>query len=49
MKNFNDSEFMLNSETAVKLYKNYADIRKVPIIDYHCHIPVSEIKEKQKE
>lgn len=45
MKTFNDSEFMLNNETAVKLYNNYADIRKVPIIDYHCHIPVSEIRE----
>lgn len=45
MKAFNDSGFMLNNDTALKLYNEYADIRKVPIIDYHCHIPVSEILE----
>lgn len=45
MKTFNDSEFMLNNDTAVRLYNNYADIKKVPIIDYHCHIPVSEIRQ----
>ena len=42
---FNDEKFMLTNDTAVKLYNEYADVKKVPIIDYHCHIPVSEIKE----
>lgn len=45
MKKFNDETFMLNNNTAVELYNEYADIRKVPIIDYHCHIPVSEIRQ----
>ena len=42
---FNDEKFMLTNDTAVQLYNEYADVKKVPIIDYHCHIPVSEIKE----
>lgn len=45
MKAFNDEAFMLGNDTAKELYAEYADIKKVPIIDYHCHIPVSEIKE----
>jgi len=44
MKRFNDETFMLNNDTAVRLYNDHASIRKVPIIDYHCHIPVEEIR-----
>lgn len=36
MKKFMDADFMLNSETAVKLYEEYA--RDMPICDYHCHL-----------
>lgn len=40
-KNFIGEDFMLNSETAVRLYRQYAE--KLPIIDYHCHISPAEI------
>ncbi len=36
MKNFNDSNFLLQSPTAERLYHDYAE--KLPIIDYHCHL-----------
>ena len=40
MKNFMDENFLLQTETAQKLYHEHA--AKMPIIDYHCHlIPVS--------
>lgn len=48
MKAFNDKDFMLDNEVAVKLYNDYADVTKVPVIDYHCHIPVSEIREDKR-
>ncbi|HET7119191.1 MAG TPA: glucuronate isomerase [Hanamia sp.] len=41
MKQFLDGDFLLESETAKKLYHNFAD--KMPIIDYHCHLPVEQI------
>lgn len=37
------SDFMLHNETARYLYSEYADINKVPIIDYHCHISPKDI------
>ncbi len=43
MKQFMDKDFLLNSETAKKLYHNYA--ATMPIIDYHCHINPREIAE----
>lgn len=48
MKKFLDENFMLNSGTAEKLYHSFADVNKLPIIDYHCHIPVSEIWEDRR-
>ncbi|NLY45580.1 MAG: glucuronate isomerase [Tissierella sp.] len=36
MKKFLDEKFLLNSETAVELYHNYA--KDMPIFDYHCHL-----------
>ncbi|SFK61895.1 glucuronate isomerase [Lachnospiraceae bacterium KH1T2] len=45
MKSFLSEDFMLQSETAAELYRNFADVKKVPIVDYHCHIPVAEIRE----
>ena len=36
MKNFMDENFLLQTETAQKLYHDHA--AKMPIIDYHCHL-----------
>ncbi|MBO4485119.1 MAG: glucuronate isomerase [Lachnospiraceae bacterium] len=38
---FMDKNFLLDTECAEILYHKYAE--HMPIIDYHCHIPVSEI------
>lgn len=43
---FIKDDFLLNNETAKKLYHNYA--KKMPIIDYHCHINSKEIAENHK-
>lgn len=43
MKKFMDEDFLLNTDTAKKLYHEYA--AKMPIIDYHCHINPKEIAE----
>ena len=41
MKEFLDNNFLLNSSTAEWLYHDHA--KNLPIIDYHCHLPVREI------
>lgn len=41
MKAFMDKDFLLNTDTAKKLYHETAE--KLPIIDYHCHIDPAEI------
>src|SRR5665213_1515960 len=41
MKPFLDKDFLLQSNTAKKLYHDFAE--KMPIIDYHCHLPVEQI------
>lgn len=46
MKKFMDEDFLLSTETAKKLYHDYA--KKMPIIDYHCHINPKEIYEDRK-
>ena len=43
MKAFMDKDFLLDTPTARHLYHDYA--AKLPIIDYHCHIPPQEIYE----
>ena len=43
MKPFMDDDFLLSNETAKTLYHEYA--KKMPIIDYHCHINPQEIAE----
>ena len=43
MTTFMNQDFLLKSETAKKLYHDYA--AKMPIIDYHCHINPMEIYE----
>lgn len=46
MKPFLDQNFLLSTETAIKLYHDYAS--KMPIVDYHCHINPKEIAEDRK-
>lgn len=41
MKTFMDKDFLLQTETAKKLYNDYA--AATPILDYHCHINPQEI------
>lgn len=43
MKAFMDQDFLLNTETAVRLFHDTA--KHCPIIDYHCHISPKEIWE----
>ncbi len=43
---FMSKDFLLKSETAKKLYHEYA--ATMPIIDYHCHINPQEIAEDRK-
>ena len=43
MKPFMDRDFLLSTETAKKLYHNYAEV--MPILDYHCHLNPQEIAE----
>ena len=46
MKPFLDKIFLLQSETAQKLYHEHA--AKLPIIDYHCHLKPKEIAEDHR-
>ena len=46
MKEFMDKDFLLDTETAKKLYHEHAE--KMPIIDYHCHLQPKEIMENKK-
>jgi glucuronate isomerase len=45
-KPFMDEHFLLESQTAQKLYHEYAAPQ--PIIDYHCHLPPVEIAENKQ-
>jgi glucuronate isomerase len=40
-----DENFLLKNETAIRLYHEYA--KKMPIIDYHCHLSPKEIYENK--
>ncbi len=46
MKQFMDNNFLLSTQTAQKLYHDYAE--KMPILDYHCHINPQEIASDRK-
>jgi glucuronate isomerase len=46
MKNFLDKDFLLQTETAQKLYHEHA--AKMPIIDYHCHLIPSMVANDHK-
>ncbi len=41
MKPFIHDDFLLESDVAADLYHSYAE--RLPIIDYHCHLPVEQI------
>jgi len=41
LKQFMNDKFLLENDSAVKLYQEYAC--KMPIIDYHCHLDAKEI------
>lgn len=43
MEAFMDQDFLLETETARKLYHDYA--KEMPIFDYHCHLSAKEIAE----
>ena len=46
MKPFMDENFLLQSETAQKLYHEHA--AKMPIIDYHCHLVPQQVAENKR-
>lgn len=46
MKAFMDKDFLLNTETAQKLFHETA--AKMPVLDYHCHINPEEIAKDRK-
>ena len=46
MKVFMDKDFLLETPTAQHLYHDYS--AKLPIVDYHCHIPPQEIYEDRR-
>lgn len=46
VKTFMDENFLLETSTAQKLYHEYAAPQ--PIIDYHCHLPPSQIAENKQ-
>jgi glucuronate isomerase len=43
MKQFLDENFLLKTKTAQRLYHEFA--KEMPVIDYHCHLPPSQIAE----
>ena len=46
MMEFMDENFILQNETAQKLYNGHA--KKMPIIDYHCHLSPKDIAENRQ-
>ena len=46
MKKFMDENFVLQTETAQQLYHNHA--AKMPIYDYHCHLPPEQVAEDKQ-
>ncbi len=46
MKPFLSDNFLLQTESAQRLYHEYAS--PMPIFDYHCHLPVEEISVDKK-
>ena len=46
MKAFMDKDFLLQTETARHLFHDYA--KKLPLVDYHCHLNPREIYEDRR-
>ena len=46
IKSFLDEDFLLQTDTARRLYHDYA--KAMPIIDYHCHLPPDQIAADKK-
>lgn len=46
MKPFMDKDFLLTTDTARKLFHDYAN--PMPILDYHCHIDAKEIAQDRQ-
>ena len=46
MKQFLGEDFLLNTKTAGRLYHEFA--AAMPVVDYHCHLPVQEIAEDKQ-
>lgn len=46
MKPFLSEDFLLQTESAQRLYHEFASM--MPIFDYHCHLPVEEIAADKK-
>ncbi len=46
MKKFLDSDFLLNTDSAKRLYHDHA--AALPIVDYHCHLPPKQIAENHR-
>lgn len=46
MAEFMTEDFLLSTQTAKRLYHDYAE--KMPIIDYHCHVSPREIYEDRR-
>ena len=40
------SDFLLNTDTAKRIYKEYAS--HLPVVDYHNHLSVDDIKENRR-
>lgn len=45
MKNFMDKDFLLDTQTAKKLFHDFAE--NMPVCDYHCHLSPKEIYENK--
>ncbi|WP_045516953.1 glucuronate isomerase [Neobacillus niacini] len=45
MKNFLENDFLLGTETSIKLYENAA--QGLPIFDFHCHLDPQEVWENK--
>jgi len=45
-RTFMDERFLLQTKTARRLFEEYA--KDAPILDYHCHIPPSDVAEDRR-
>lgn len=48
MKEFMGKDFLLDTDVAKEIYDKFADMKKIPVLDYHCHINPQEIYEDRQ-